>query len=79
MKRDDVRRMAALQHEILQQVINNVAPGGALIYAVCSVFPEEGVAHVPWLMEQGFTLEQWLFTRDAMVSMDGFFAVKLRK
>lgn len=40
---EDIVRLAALQLELLEQVANLVAPGGTLVYAVCSTEPEETV------------------------------------
>lgn len=38
---EDVPRMAALQLEIASKVVPLLVPGGRLIYATCSLFPEE--------------------------------------
>ncbi len=38
----DVARLAALQRKILESCQERVAPGGLLVYAVCSVDPQEG-------------------------------------
>jgi 16S rRNA (cytosine967-C5)-methyltransferase len=38
----DIERMATLQRQILLQAAATVATGGALVYAVCSVAPQEG-------------------------------------
>ncbi len=42
-KPKDLARMAALQKKILNGAANVVAPGGVLVYAVCSCEPEETV------------------------------------
>ena len=39
---DDVARMAALQRALLDAAAKAVRPGGRLVYAVCSLQPEEG-------------------------------------
>ncbi len=41
----DVDRLAALQRRMLEAAADRLAPGGLLIYAVCSWLPEEGAAH----------------------------------
>ena len=41
---DDVARMAALQRALLDAAAKAVRPGGRLVYAVCSLQPEEGSA-----------------------------------
>jgi 16S rRNA (cytosine967-C5)-methyltransferase len=38
---EDIPRLAALQRAILDQVAPLVAPGGVLVYAVCTLTPEE--------------------------------------
>jgi 16S rRNA (cytosine967-C5)-methyltransferase len=39
----DVTRMAALQQRLLEAAIAMLAPGGVLVYASCSLQPEEGL------------------------------------
>ena len=39
---EDVVRMAGLQHALLEAAARAVRPGGRLVYAVCSLEPEEG-------------------------------------
>jgi 16S rRNA (cytosine967-C5)-methyltransferase len=41
----DLPRLAALQRRLLLAAADRLAPGGLLIYAVCSWLPEEGAAH----------------------------------
>ena len=48
---DDQARLTGLQRRLLQAATNRLAPGGLLIYAVCSWLPEEGLAHRDWLAE----------------------------
>src|SRR5439155_9034719 len=38
---EDVDRLAGLQSRLLTQVSRSVKPGGLLVYAVCTVTPEE--------------------------------------
>ncbi len=39
---DDVARLAALQERLLDAALDMLAPGGVLVYAACSLQPEEG-------------------------------------
>ncbi|MBS1766886.1 MAG: hypothetical protein JST05_05710 [Acidobacteria bacterium] len=41
----DLRDLAKRQRALLEAAWPRLAPGGLLIYAVCSWFPEEGIAH----------------------------------
>ncbi|MBI4666371.1 MAG: hypothetical protein HY751_08185 [Nitrospinae bacterium] len=45
-----VERMAELQGRMLDSAVKSLAPGGALVYAVCSIEPEEGVDQVERLI-----------------------------
>jgi 16S rRNA (cytosine967-C5)-methyltransferase len=42
LRDEDIERMASLQGLMLRQAATAVAPGGALVYAVCSIAPQEG-------------------------------------
>ena len=48
---DDLPRLTGLQRRLLTAAAERLAPGGLLIYAVCSWLPEEGVAHRDGLAE----------------------------
>lgn len=41
----DLRDLAKRQRALLEAGLKRLAPGGLLLYAVCSWFPEEGLAH----------------------------------
>lgn len=45
----DLDRLVTNQRAILEAALPRLAPGGLLIYAVCSWLPEEGHAHHAWL------------------------------
>ncbi len=45
----DLVRLCAMQRELLTVAIPKLAPGGLLIYAVCSWLPEEGEDHRKWM------------------------------
>jgi len=45
-RRDDIRRFAAQQDEILEALWPTLAPGGRLLYVTCSVFDEENAAQI---------------------------------
>ncbi len=54
---EDVARMAALQDELLEAAVRVLAPGGRLVYAVCSLQPEEGDARITALLARHPELE----------------------
>jgi 16S rRNA (cytosine967-C5)-methyltransferase len=47
----DLPRLIGLQRRLLAAAADRLAPGGLLIYAVCSWLSEEGEAHRDWLRE----------------------------
>ncbi len=49
LKHEDLPRLTSLQRRLLTAAADHLAPGGLLIYAVCSWLPEEGLAHREWL------------------------------
>ncbi len=50
---DDLPGLTALQDRLLQAASAMTAPGGLLVYAVCSLLPEEGPARIAALIESG--------------------------
>ena len=44
--------LVELQRQILTQTASLVAPGGRLIYATCSVLPQENIQQIDWFLEQ---------------------------
>jgi len=53
---DDVLRMAELQEKLLRTTIDMLVPGGILIYAVCSLQPEEGEGLIEKALAAGLPL-----------------------
>ena len=80
LQKPSVSTLVETQKQILAGIAPLVAPGGALIYAVCSVFPEEGAQQIAAFLaaHPQFELVSWLETLSHHDAMDGFFAAKLR-
>jgi len=95
LKADDFSRMAELQRAMLENAAALVRPGGAIVYAVCSLAPQEGQRVV-----RGFTAEHPEFalerpadpllasclqsdgtmaTSPERGGLDGFFAARMRR
>ncbi len=55
----DVARLVQLQRELLAAAAAMLAPGGALVYASCSLQPEEGAQLVEAALTGGLALERW--------------------
>lgn len=47
-----ISAMAGLQWDMINHAADSLAPGGALVYSVCSIEPEEGVMIVERLLEK---------------------------
>jgi 16S rRNA (cytosine967-C5)-methyltransferase len=54
----DVERMAALQQGMLAHAASLVRPGGLLVYATCSLEPEEGAMQIAPLLAAGSDFER---------------------
>jgi 16S rRNA (cytosine967-C5)-methyltransferase len=52
LKREDVARMAALQTQLLDAVVKRLAPGGALVYSVCTFTRAEGPEQIAALAQR---------------------------
>lgn len=48
----DVESLADLQSRLLERAVRLLAPGGVLVYCVCSLEPEEGPAQIAALLER---------------------------
>jgi 16S rRNA (cytosine967-C5)-methyltransferase len=53
---EDVSKLAALQARLADAAVAMLAPGGTLVYCVCSLEPEEGIAQVERLLSLGLPL-----------------------
>ncbi|KFB72102.1 MAG: Ribosomal RNA small subunit methyltransferase B [Candidatus Accumulibacter phosphatis] len=79
-RESDIRRFAHIQTEILDKLWPLLKPGGKLLYATCSVFPEENKAQIDaFLYRQPTAMrlaEKRLLPQE---EHDGFFYALLRK
>ncbi|MDI7268443.1 MAG: RsmB/NOP family class I SAM-dependent RNA methyltransferase [Myxococcota bacterium] len=92
IREDDVARLARVQDALLAATAARVAPGGLLVYAVCSLLPDEGERRIAALLsarpdlhaEPIFPSPPWTRTGAGAVLLphlsgtDGFFAAALR-
>ncbi|MFY0564803.1 16S rRNA (cytosine(967)-C(5))-methyltransferase RsmB [Archangium lansingense] len=94
-KPEDIGRLATLQRRILENCQEAVPPGGLLVYAVCTMEPQEGQdqvemflrSHPEWTAEPPVLHESvklpltqaYLRTLPGPENWDGFFAARLRK
>jgi 16S rRNA (cytosine967-C5)-methyltransferase len=75
----DVLEAPERQRKILANAAAHVAPGGQLVYAVCSPEPEEGPQVVTWFLETHpeFALDRTLSTAPPQGDEDAFQASRL--
>ena len=55
---EDVSRMAELQEKLIRTSIDMLVPGGILVYAVCSLQPEEGEGLIEKVLKAGLPLSR---------------------
>ncbi len=77
----DVLRAPERQRRILEAASTHVAPGGALVYAVCSPEPEEGTDVIAAFLaaHPAFVEEARLSTAPPEGDEDAFFGARLRR
>ncbi|MEO0768004.1 MAG: 16S rRNA (cytosine(967)-C(5))-methyltransferase [Cyanobacteria bacterium J06649_4] len=89
---DSVAGLVTLQRELLSHVSTWVKPGGVMVYATCTLHPDENESQVKWFLSQqpewkivpppadfgiSATAEGWVKVWPHRQQMDGFFMVKL--
>jgi 16S rRNA (cytosine967-C5)-methyltransferase len=91
---ENITELATLQSELLEQAATWVKPGGTLVYATCTLHPQENekviqsflMHHSCWQIEPPLnsplaalaTSEGWIKVWPHRYQMDGFFMVKLK-
>lgn len=68
---DDVATAATLQARLLNAAVSMLAPGGTLVYAVCSLQPEEGPAQIETLLAGAADIARAPVTSDELPGLDG--------
>lgn len=91
---ENIKTLSQLQAELLKTVAQWVKPGGCLVYATCTLHPQENEVmirsfladHLDWEIEQPpdeFSMWKqesgWIKVWPYVHHMDGFFMVKLRQ
>lgn len=82
MTAKEVARLVRVQARILADYSQFVKPGGKLVYATCSLLPDENERQIQaFLAERGaaWTLEEELHLRPDREGFDGFYAARLRR
>ena len=68
---DDVAAAARLQARLLRAAVSMLAPGGTLVYAVCSLQPQEGPAQIDTLLAGAADIARAPVTGDELPGLDG--------
>jgi 16S rRNA (cytosine967-C5)-methyltransferase len=91
---EHVRELGALQRVLLDAAVDLLRPGGVVVYATCSLEPEENDEVVDFVLSRREDVREWpiedeapaAFVRDGRLStwphrhgIDGAFAARLRK
>ncbi|MGE0763721.1 MAG: RsmB/NOP family class I SAM-dependent RNA methyltransferase [Bdellovibrionales bacterium] len=77
---DEIARLRNLQTEILRDYSKMAKPGGAVVYATCSLWPCENQMQVQGFLENckgQFTLESEITISPSQTPFDGFYAARL--
>jgi 16S rRNA (cytosine967-C5)-methyltransferase len=54
----EITQLAALQRKLLTSAAKAVKPGGLLVYATCSLEPEEGLKQIQWFLSEHTAFER---------------------
>lgn len=75
-----IERLVQEQREIVTQALEHVKPGGHLVYATCSLLPEENEAQVAYFLQNpSLHLEKELVLLPEEAGRDGFYAAVFKK
>jgi 16S rRNA (cytosine967-C5)-methyltransferase len=78
---DELKRLISLQRTIFQEALEFVKPGGKLVYATCSVLPQENEEQAAYFLKEFSLICSAPAFRSLPVKngMDGFFGIILQK
>ena len=89
---DDIAQLQALQQQILRACWQQLAPGGILLYATCSILKQENESQIAFFLDQQSDAQEWVieaewgikrpFGRQVLTGsqmMDGFYYARLQK
>ena len=76
---DDLHRHVAAQRDLLARACELAAPGGRVVWSVCSLEPEEGPALAASVQDLGWHVEREITITPETDDADGFFAALLRR
>lgn len=78
-----IKTICATQEQILEQYSKMVKPGGKLIYATCSILPQENQNQVSFFLQnttgKDFILEQEMPIMPSKTGFDGFYIAVMKR
>jgi 16S rRNA (cytosine967-C5)-methyltransferase len=76
---DELRRLEQLQRQIVLEAMQYVKPNGHLVYATCSILPQENEQQRDWIVQQGWScLREWHSLPESG-KMDGLYGAVFKK
>lgn len=78
-KESDLANLTGIQRRLMREAFEMLPKGGIVIYTVCSLFAEEGKAHLGEFTGVAKVLEEVLLGPHQNPSTDGFYGVVLEK
>jgi 16S rRNA (cytosine967-C5)-methyltransferase len=88
-KTEDIEKLTILQQQILKNIWSLLKPGGILLYATCSILPEENIQQIQQFVSENNNAKLIPITNEKTdigwqilpneQSMDGFYYAKLEK
>ena len=66
---DDVKKMAGIQAKLIRSTVDMLVPGGILVYAVCSLQPEEGEQQIEKALADGVPLQRIPINREELFDL----------
>ncbi len=66
---EDVEKMAGIQAKLIRTTVDMLVPGGILIYAVCSLQPEEGEQLIEKILANGVPLQRIPISKEELFDL----------
>jgi 16S rRNA (cytosine967-C5)-methyltransferase len=75
----ELQRLQELQRHIVSEAMQYVKPNGHLVYATCSILPQENEQQRDWIVQQGWECEREWRSLPESGRMDGLYGAVFKK